>query len=85
MGAEYHDIATAYTILTAAADEETETSEIEKPPSRKAISGSAFEAKWLAPDDKAVVVVRPDMHIGYVAEDTNSWIDYFQGILSGEV
>lgn len=42
---------------------------------------SVFRAKWLAEDDQAVVVVRPDMYIGYVGIDLDSWEGYFEGMV----
>lgn len=82
---KYQDIVTTFTIVPATAGSETGISDFEKPLGEKAMSGSTFTARWLAPDDRAVIVVRPDMYIGYVADDRESWRDYLQATFSGGV
>lgn len=40
----------------------------------------SFKADWVGPDDLFVVVVRPDMYIGYVGQDVDSCKQYLDDL-----
>jgi phenol 2-monooxygenase (NADPH) len=44
-------------------------------------SAPVFKAKWLAENERAVVVVRPDMYVGYVGTEPDSWEGYLEGLV----
>lgn len=78
---KYEGIATTYTILAAPGASPTTDVAENGVGSEEFGAGSVFKADWLAAEESAVVVVRPDMYIGFVSVDTTSWKDYFQGMV----
>ncbi|KAK7423359.1 hypothetical protein QQX98_001150 [Neonectria punicea] len=70
---DYGSVTDSYHILPA--DEQTEqqgqTGEFQT-----TAVGKRFTADWVKVEDSFVVVVRPDMYIGYVTSDDDSWTQY---------
>lgn len=41
-----------------------------------------FQADWVSPEDAFVVIVRPDMYIGFVGSDQNNWEAYLDSVFT---
>ncbi|KAH7305839.1 FAD binding domain-containing protein [Stachybotrys elegans] len=44
------------------------------------LSGKMFRADWVLPEDNYIIVIRPDMYIGYIATCEQGWQDYIASI-----
>ncbi|KAH6898964.1 FAD binding domain-containing protein [Thelonectria olida] len=73
---EYESAAVSYHV-SAAGDQRQGESEAE--PVTTTV-GKRFTAQWVKPEESFVVVVRPDMYIGYVASGDDSWKDYLREV-----
>lgn len=71
----YESVATVHNILS------THSGKKEGGENDGLASSSALTAKWLAENERTVVVVRPDMYIGYVGNEPDSWKAYFEGMV----
>jgi phenol 2-monooxygenase len=74
---EYGSVAGSYHV-SAAGDQRQVESEAE---AETMTVGKRFTAQWVKAEDSFVVVVRPDMYIGYVASGDDSWKQYLDEVL----
>ncbi|KPM39945.1 hypothetical protein AK830_g6626 [Neonectria ditissima] len=74
---DYGSVADSYHILPA--DEQLEQAQAGE--IQATAAGKRFTADWVKAEDSFVVVVRPDMYIGYVTSGDDSWTQYLADLV----
>ncbi|CAH0040471.1 unnamed protein product [Clonostachys solani] len=84
----YEKVASCYSILPRSSDDTAPVPQGSGEAGEQTLSREAgekvFEADWVTQEDSFVVVVRPDMYIGYVGTDEQGWKSYLDELFSQE-
>ncbi|PNY29605.1 FAD binding domain containing protein [Tolypocladium capitatum] len=82
-GLGHEDVAVPYQILPLDESEAAQTNGHTSENGTRATNGTtskSFQAAWVRPEDSIVVVVRPDMYVGYVGQDAESCKQYLDDL-----
>ncbi|CAI6049547.1 unnamed protein product [Clonostachys chloroleuca] len=84
----YEKVASCYSILSRSSDDTAPVPQGSGEAGEQTLSreagGKLFEADSVTQEDSFVVVVRPDMYIGYVGTDEQGWKSYLDELFSQE-